>query len=350
MMWFFVLLAPLAAVMGIVVYVWIRYYPAATQGAKRVAPLPPAPKCAKRADGESCEFETTDGVTLRGTYIACKRPQRLGVLVFCHPLFASRWAVSDHLDALRRGGFDVFTFDFRNHGTSDRTENYNPRPNLARHELADLTAAIDYVTSRPDADPNGVALMGMSKGGAAALHVATVDGRVWSVVADSAFSVDWVTAYYFRRYVGIFVPLLSAVVRKMPWFLYIGYARFIQARVARELGVDVSDLLDVVDNVKLPVFLIQGGRDQYVPVEMARTLKRRIGKQCKLWVVQKANHNESIHRAREKYEDRMVRFLVKNSGNEAWAPATLPIDPRPIDPLPVTPTAQDTPTFRGAAS
>lgn len=336
MVWILVLLAPLVVLMGIVLYVWVRVYPAATQGAERVAPLPPGVKSDRSVEGEPCQFETSDGLTLRGTYLRTDCSQRRGVLVFCHPLFASRWAVTDYLATLRRGGFDVFTFDFRNHGTSDKTEGYNPRPNLTLFELDDLSAAINYVYSREDADPRGVGLIGLSKGGAAALHVSTTDDRVWAVIADSAFSVDWITSYFFRRYVGIFTPLAAGVVRKMPWFLYLVYARFIQWRVAKQLGVKTCDLLNVIDQVKLPVFLIQGARDQYVPVDMAHTLKRRIGKQCKLWVVDKANHNESFHRATAKYEDRIVRFLAKHCGHEEWSPATLSLGERPVTEPPAT--------------
>ncbi len=325
MIWIFVFLAPVLVLVGIVVYVWVRVYPAATQGAKKVAPLPPAVQSDRMIEGEPCQFETSDGLTLRGTYLPTDGSPRRGVLVFCHPLFAGRWGVADYLAALRRGGFDVFTFDFRNHGTSDKTENYNPRPNLTLFELDDLSAAIDYVAAREDADPQGVGLVGLSKGGAAALHVAASDTRVWAVVADSAFSVDWITSYYFRRYVGIFTPMAAAVVRKMPWFLYLLYARFIQARVARQLGVKTCDLLNVIDHVRQPVLLIHGGRDQYVPVEMAYTLKRRIGRLCKLWVVDKADHNEAVHRAAAKYEDRIVRFLAKHCPQATWSPATLPL-------------------------
>ncbi|NIP86454.1 MAG: alpha/beta fold hydrolase, partial [Planctomycetales bacterium] len=326
--------------------VWVRFYPTATQGAARIAPLPPAVKSARQVEGEACEFQTRDGLTLRGTYLRTECEPRRGVIVFCHPLFASRWAVTDHLAALRRGGFDVFAFDFRNHGSSDKKEGYYPRPNLTRFEVDDLSAAIDYVSARHDADPRGVGLIGLSKGGAAALHLATTDDRVWAVVADSAFSVDWITSYYFRRYVGIFTPVAASVVRKMPWFLYLVYARFIQARVARQLGVKTCDLLYVLDRVQPPVFLIHGGQDQYVPVEMAHTLKRRIGRQCKLWIVERANHNEALHQATAKYEDRMVRFLAKHCGQDQWSPATLPLEERPLG-RPAT--GQPTPVS-GAAS
>nr|NIP85040.1 hypothetical protein [Planctomycetales bacterium] len=44
--WIIFLLTPLVAVAGVVLYVWVRVYPTATQGAARIAPLPPAVKSA----------------------------------------------------------------------------------------------------------------------------------------------------------------------------------------------------------------------------------------------------------------------------------------------------------------
>ena len=43
---------------------------------------------------------------------------RAGVLVFCHEYLSDRWSFRPYADHLRDLGFDLFTFDFRNHGES----------------------------------------------------------------------------------------------------------------------------------------------------------------------------------------------------------------------------------------
>ncbi len=53
----------------------------------------------------------------------------------------------------------------------DKEPGLQPLQWLTEHELADLEAALAYVQSRPDADPAGVGLFGVSRGGGAALCV-----------------------------------------------------------------------------------------------------------------------------------------------------------------------------------
>jgi pimeloyl-ACP methyl ester carboxylesterase len=310
-MWIYaVLLLPVIAAVAVVLYAWVRYYSVSTRWTSRVAPLPPAVENEASPGGEPCEFRTDDGLLLQGTYVRGSCQDRTGVVVFCHELFGNRWSAHRYMDALRECGFDILTFDFRNHGASDKSPTYEPKPCLTSHDLRDLEAAIDYACSRPDADPRGVALMGRSKGGNIALHTAADDDRVWTVIADSAFSTDWVTAFFLYRYAGIYTPL-APILRLFPWFLFVAYAKILQAGISRRMDVDTCDILDSAGRIRQPVLLVQGGRDSYVPVEMARTLVRRIGRNCKLWVVDGANHNGAIRTAPEKYADRIARFLLK---------------------------------------
>ena len=130
-------------------------------------------------------------MTLAGTYLKARTTRRAGVLVFCHEYLSNRWSVLPYLDALRDHGFDLLTFDFRNHGESDKDPRYNPLQWVTQHEIHDLQAAIAYLRTRPDADPAGFGLFGVSRGGGTAICAAARDRGAWGVITDGAFPTQW---------------------------------------------------------------------------------------------------------------------------------------------------------------
>ena len=81
--------------------------------------------------------------------------ERAGVVVFCHEFLGDRWSFQPYTDGLRDLGFDLFTFDFRNHGTSATEPGYEPLQWVSDREVRDLRAALAYLRSRPDRDPAG---------------------------------------------------------------------------------------------------------------------------------------------------------------------------------------------------
>ena len=87
----------------------------------------------------------------------------------------------------RPGVTDLFTFDFRNHGTSDLDPDYAPLQWTTEREIRDLRGALAYLRTRDDHDPAGFGLFGVSRGGTTALIVAAGEPDVWGVVTDGAF-------------------------------------------------------------------------------------------------------------------------------------------------------------------
>src|SRR5207248_10055369 len=68
--------------------------------------------------GEEVRFAASDGVELAGTYFTTRAGARLGTVVFCHEYLGDRWGFLAYADGLHAAGFDLFSFDFRNHGDS----------------------------------------------------------------------------------------------------------------------------------------------------------------------------------------------------------------------------------------
>ncbi len=259
---------------------------------------------------QACEIVTTDGVVLRGNYLRTPAPVRLGVIAYCPQFGGDCGDMLDYLGPLLQDGFDVFAFDFRNHGDSDRVPDYSPRAWVTRHELNDLLTVIDYLCDRPDADPQGVALMGVSRGGIAAVCAAVVDPRIWAVATDSVSVSDWLVGHFVRRYMPNVTPLAPLLVR-LPRAVFDAYGKLLRCIVARNLGHECLDLAAAIAVVQQPILLIHGMRDRFVPVELAHRLHRTADRRSRLWVVPRAGHCESVYVAPERYRRRLRQFFMR---------------------------------------
>ncbi len=155
--------------------------------------------------GESVEFPTADGLRLAGTYFRKRTEELAGVLVYCHEYLSNRWSFHPYIDHLRDLGYDIFTFDFRNHGASDHESGYSPMQWTSDREVRDLRGALAYLRSRPDHDPAGFGLFGVSRGGTTALITAAVEPSVWGVITDGAFPTRGTMVPYTIRWAEIYV-------------------------------------------------------------------------------------------------------------------------------------------------
>ena len=73
------------------------------------------------------------------------------MIVYCHEYLSDRWSYYPYVNHLRDLGFDVFTFDFRNHGESESEPGYEPMQWTSDREVRDLRAALGdaAVAARP---------------------------------------------------------------------------------------------------------------------------------------------------------------------------------------------------------
>lgn len=162
---------------------------------------------------EVVRFQSDDGVSLEGrVYPAGLRrewgprpavlpPSAAGAtVIFFHGVYDN--ADSNMAYFLRDAGFRVFQFDYRGFGRSGKAPLSNPAL------IADAQAALDYVRSRPDVDPERVVLYGHSLGGvyaiAAGAHAVEQGRPVRAVISSAAFS-SWNEA------ANGFVPVIGLI-------------------------------------------------------------------------------------------------------------------------------------------
>lgn len=108
------------------------------------------------------------------------------VILFCHGVIDNNQ--SNMADALSEAGFRVFSFDYRGFGNSEKKKLTNE--GLA----ADAYAALQYLRSRSDVDPDRIVIYGHSMGGVYAMAagaLANESGKpVAGVISAGAFA-NW---------------------------------------------------------------------------------------------------------------------------------------------------------------
>jgi pimeloyl-ACP methyl ester carboxylesterase len=129
---------------------------------------------------ESVAFYS-EGVKVVGDWYAAGRDRR-PVVILCHGFTGVKGMVlPDVGQRLCAAGYHVLAFDYRFFGDSGG----EPRGRIIPLEqVRDIRAAITYVQTRPEVDPQRVALWGTSFGGANVVYTAAHDARVQCVVAN----------------------------------------------------------------------------------------------------------------------------------------------------------------------
>ena len=113
--------------------------PEFSSSSRRFLPLRVSP----HDQGETVEFTTDDGLAASAAATCGRgRYEQAGVIVYCHEYLSDRWSYHPYLDHLRDLGFDIFTFDFRNHGESESEPGYEPMQWTSDREVRDLRAAL----------------------------------------------------------------------------------------------------------------------------------------------------------------------------------------------------------------
>ena len=132
-----------------------------------------------RMDYEDVSFETSDGVTLHGWFIAGRAPR---VLLFFH---GNAGNISHRLDSIRQFrnlGLSVFIIDYRGYGQS---EGRTTESGIYR----DADAAWRYLTETRGVRPGDVVIFGRSLGGSVAARLAAQQHPLALIVESSFTSV-----------------------------------------------------------------------------------------------------------------------------------------------------------------
>lgn len=281
-------------------------------------PLFVVPRGQPTLDAEEVRFSNGHGHRLAGCYFRTNRPRR-GVILFGLEFTSNRWSCPQYCEALMEAGYDVFSFEPRNQGDSDSDPTYHPLQWATNRDVDDMRSAIKYLTARPDADPRGIGLFGISKGASAGLVAAADDPRVLCCVTDGAFAVYTTMVPYMRKWFAIYNT--NYIMHGLLPSSYYGLVAMAGVRrIERELGVRFPSVERALRRLSpRPWLQIHGGADSYIKPPMARTLAQKALTIQELWMVPGAKHNQAMAVAGEEYRRRLVEFFDKHLGAEPAA-------------------------------
>lgn len=261
-------------------------------------------------DAERIEFQTTGGLTLRGSlHWPSDGPPR-GLIVFCPELNGCHWSATSYCTGPLREGIAVLAFDFRNHGESEHEPGYVPLHWLTDRELSDVKAAVRYARSRGDLKDLPMGMMGVSRGAGAALAVAARDRDIRRVAVEGAFSTSALHLFYAERWASMYVP--PWVQRCFPrWHVRwtLALSRLLSSIRRRCRYPSLENRLPRLR--RRPVLMIAGKQDSYVPYAISQQLAKRIGgEECELWLVPTAKHNRARGVSPDRYDAKVGAFFA----------------------------------------
>ncbi len=240
---------------------------------------------------ESIEFQSADGVTLRGWLLPSDEEKP--AMIWAHGLFRSRREVLERSCRLNALGYPVLLFDLRSHGSSGRAP-----VSLGYKERLDVMAAAVYLRrERPD---RRLVLAGVSMGAVAALMAASeLQPPPVAVIADSPFlSLRETLSRHVRMFLGLpsfpFVDLFE-------WNL----ARMAQFEAERLNAGQAVDSLSTV-----PILFIYGSDDARMPETVARELHQASAHPLSRLVrLPDAGHGHAYLQHPQQYLELIERFL-----------------------------------------
>jgi pimeloyl-ACP methyl ester carboxylesterase len=289
-------------------------------------PLFIIPRGQPAPDAEEVHLAAPEGLTLCGCYLRTSAARRQGVIFFGLEYGSNRWACVPYCQFLREAGFDIFTFEPRSQGDSDKQPGYEPMQWVTEFEVRDFQTALTYLKGRPDADPRGIGFFGISKGASAGVLAAAGDPFVRCFVTDGIFATHTTMLPYMRKWVAIYSQRkwIQAI---LPDWMYGLFARACLRRVRRETGLRFPHLEYVMPLLApRPLLMIHGGGDTYIKPEMAQVLFDLAGEPRGFWLVDGAKHNQALHLANGEYRRRVLSFFQQHLADKVAAadPAAAP--------------------------
>jgi uncharacterized protein len=125
------------------------------------------------APSEEVDLTTSDGLTLQGWYV----PSRNGAAVIVVPGLSN--SQDDEARMLVDHGYGVLLLVRRGEGESEGDPNM-----LGWHASTDVHAAVDFLSDRPDVDPDRIGGLGFSVGGEILIQAAAESDQLAAIVSE----------------------------------------------------------------------------------------------------------------------------------------------------------------------
>lgn len=222
-------------------------------------------------DFEDVYFTASDEVRLNGWFVPGRSET---TLLWLH---GNAGNISNRVDNIAEIhdalGVNVFIFDYRGYGRSEGTPS-------EKGTYLDAAAALEYLTSRGDVDPERLVLFGRSLGCAVAAELASQTG-VQGVVLESPFTS------------------IQAMAKRVYPFLP-GIGSFVRTRY---------DTLSKMASIGAPVMVLHGDRDEIAPFDMGQEVFEAASSPKRFYRIEGAGHNDTYAVGGAPYYSALGEFL-----------------------------------------
>ncbi len=258
------------------------------------------------ARGEKISILDSSDKEIEALFAEQKKPKC--TVIFCHESGATKESWEKYALFLLDAGCSILSMDFDEKSKSEETQAFAQWPDDTDTER--LLTVIRWTKKAYSDSP--ILLFGVSKGANIAFAASFRTQAVSGVVADGLFSMKEIFRDYIRKWAPILVKPNLFGEHYPNWvvniFTGLGFWHC-EHRSARKF-IDVEKLLR---QKHVPLLMIHGGKDDYVPARHQKFLQRlqatrKIGAHL---VIPQAGHNEAVTLERDLYEREVINFLDK---------------------------------------
>lgn len=241
---------------------------------------------------EDVYVKSGDGLKLHATWFPQNDKKKV---VICFHGYTSR-GMSDYIglsDYYLKNGFSMLLVDERAHGDSEGT--YIGFGCLDR---LDALLWIEKVVKMCGEDVS-ILLHGTSMGGATVLMASGLElpEQVKGIVSDCGFTSAK----------EVFTHVLHSMYH-LPAFPMIQIASLVNKKRAG-YGLDECNAAREVKKAKVPILLIHGSADTFVPSSMCEKIYKNCASQATKLIIEGAAHAESYYKDTEAYENALTEFI-----------------------------------------
>lgn len=245
----------------------------------------------KKTPFETFEFlSREDKVRLKGIFLP--HPAAQAIILLCHGRGGDKISFLKRMFFLFKAGYSLMSFDFRNHGESQKKEPFS----YGFYEKLDVLGALDYLKNNSKLGPDKFGGLGFSLGAAALIFAAAQEKIFKAIVCESGYSSLEKVAL-----VENYGPDNATIRPDHPRH------QQVVAEIKKNLGLNfkIAPIKAIGKISPAAIFIIAGETEKKDAELLFETSKEP----KQIWVVKGASHANCYEAAGLKYEEKILEFF-----------------------------------------